>query len=144
MKSNWGMFFVLLCFASVVLTACSKLQGNPLLGQEWTLISLKGHDVISIPGREITATFKRGEIVGFTGCNRYSIDEVEVNKDSLVFKHHYAARTDLLCKTLEGFELTEQENEYLTTFVSATAYSISDGQLELKNEYGDVVLIFQK
>ena len=140
MKTNWGKFFISLCLAIGVLTACRR----SLIGSEWTLVSLNDHDVISIPGGEITATFKGKEIVGFTGCNTYSIDEVEVNDGSLVFKHHYAAKTDLLCITMEGFELTEQENEYITTLVSATTYSISDGQLELKNEYGDVILIFQK
>ena len=98
MKTYFCKFFVLLCLAAGVLSACSKLQDSPLMGQ-WTLVSLKGQDVITIPGKDITATFNGREIVGFTGCNTYSIDEVEVNNGSLVFKHHYAAKNDLLCKT---------------------------------------------
>ena len=138
MKTDFGKFFVLLCLAAGVLLACSKPPGSSLVGTDWTLLSLNGHDLI--PGKEITATFNGREIAGFAGCNLYSI-EVEVNDNSLVFKHRYAAITETLCLK-EG--IMEQEQEYTTALESVSTYILSDEKLELKNEDGDVVLSYMK
>jgi heat shock protein HslJ len=136
MKAKLGKSIFLLCLAAGVIIACSKpIKG---VGTEWILVSLNGHDVI--PGRDITATFADKEITGYAGCNSFNIDGVEITDSSLVFQHRYAAMTDLGCSPEE---IIEQEKEYITTLVSVTTYSISDGQLEMKNKDGDVVLIFK-
>lgn len=49
--------------------------------------------------------------------------------------------TNLLCLEPEG--VMEQEKEYLTTLRSAMTYEVSDSQLELKNQAGEVVLVFR-
>ena len=138
MKTNFGRFFLLLCLAAGVLTGCSKPSENPLASTEWRLVSLNGKDLI--PETSITASFTNKEIVGSSGCNRYSAI-VEETDNTINFPDNEAAVTDRGCLTPDG--VMEQEKEYIAVLLSVTTFSVSDGQLEMKNGDGDVVLIFE-
>jgi heat shock protein HslJ len=133
-KANWGKFFVMLCLAVGMLAACQSLRGG-----EWILVSLNGHELI--PETTITLSFTSEGLVGYGGCNQYGT-AVEIKDDTFVLKEKHIATTEFYCVEPEGN--VEQENEYITTLESIVTYSSSDGRLEMKNETGDVVLIFQK
>lgn len=132
MKMNWSWLFILLCLAGGQLAAC-----QPLVGSDWTLTSLNGHELIQ--GTNITLTFSDGSMGGKAGCNRYSLT-VEIKDDAFIFDEDRGVVTDVLCISPEGIML--QEKEYVTALVSVVTYTLADGRLEMKNADGDVVLIF--
>ena len=134
MKSRRSRLLILLFLVIGLLTAC-----RPLVGTDWSLTSLNGHELI--PETAITATFNGREIAGHAGCNFYSAI-VDINDGTLVFKDRDAAVYDLLCYDPKG--IMDQEQEYITALMSVTTYSLSNRQLEMKNDDGDVVLIFTK
>ncbi len=125
---------ILLFLAIGLLTAC-----QPLVGTDWTLISLNGHELFE--GTNITLRFNNDWIEGFAGCNRYSV-KVETKEDSIIFDKDEIFVTDAFCVSPEG--KMSQEKEYIMTFQTVVTYSCSDDRLEMKNENGDVVLIFTK
>lgn len=125
----------ILFFSTIWLLAACK----PLVGTEWTLISLNGNELIE--GTVITLRFNNSWMAGFAGCNRYSVN-MEIKDDTNIFNDDDAAVTDALCLSPEG--IMSQEKEYVTTLTSVVTYSRSDNRLELLNEKGDVVLIFKK
>jgi heat shock protein HslJ len=105
------------------------------------LVSLNGKDLI--PETRITASFinTNKEIVGSSGCNRYSAI-VEETDNTINFPDNEVAVTDRGCITPDG--VMEQEKEYIAVLLSVTTFSVSDGQLEMKNGDGDIVLIFEE
>ncbi len=134
MKLNRGRRLDLIFLAIGLLTAC-----RPLVGSDWTLISLNGHELI--PETTITLSFTGEGLVGYGGCNQYGT-AVEIKDDTFVFEEKHLASTEFYCVGPEGN--IEQEKEYITTLESIVTYSSSDGRLEMNNEVGDVVLIFTK
>lgn len=135
-NANWGKFFVLLCLAAGVLMACSKPTEHPLVGTEWTLVSINSKDLI--PESSITATFEDNIIVGYTGCNQYNAD-IEINTDTISYiKVTFV--TEVACIEPERME---QERMYLQTLETITKYILKDKQLEMINGDGDIVLIFE-
>lgn len=126
--------FILLILASAFLAACQSLAGT-----NWTLVSLNGHELIE--ETNITLSFNKSWMAGYAGCNQYSI-KMEIKDDSFIFDEDGAFVTETLCVSIEG--IMSQEKEYITTLISVVTYSRSDNRLEMKNENGDVVLIFTK
>jgi heat shock protein HslJ len=132
MKTKWGIRLSLIFLTFWLLAAC-----KPLVGTDWTLFSLNGHELV--PDTTITLSFTGEAMVGYGGCNHYGT-EVEITNDTFIFDE--IASTEFYCVEPEGN--VEQEKDYLLTLQSVTTYSLSDGRLEMKNKNGDVVLIFTK
>jgi heat shock protein HslJ len=146
MKSKIIATMVVVILGSWLLPGCKFLTEEvPMLGTRWNLDLLNDHPLI--PNSIITAEFKEGERVdylsGKTGCNWYSIP-IALGRDQITYPdlpNTGLVVTDMGC---EPTDWMEQENEFIETLLSITAYDISMGRLELKNQGGEVVLVFQK
>jgi heat shock protein HslJ len=121
------------------------VEGDDTLpGTRWNLETLNGHALI--PDSRITANISEkapGGIGGIAGCNSYGL-LVELVDDQVVHLKYLdilAIVTDLGCAPKE---LMVQEREYLETLRSVTTYKVSDDRLELKNQAGEVVLVFHQ
>ena len=79
-------------------------------------------------------------MVGRAGCNRYGVN-VEIKDGAMVVDYRSLFMTQGLCLD-EG--LMKQEEKYIETFRTVTAYRLSGKRLEMKNERGEVVLVFEK
>lgn len=134
MNTKWGFRLGLFILTLSLLAAC-----KPLGGTEWTLVSLNGHE--PIPKTTITISFTGEGIVGYGGCNHYGA-AVEIKDDTLIFEEKSIASTEFYCVEPDGN--VEQEKEFLLTLPTVVTYSRSSERLEMKNEDGEVILIFQK
>jgi heat shock protein HslJ len=115
---------------------------DALAGTRWLLETLNGHALI--PDSRITANISEkapGGIGGKAVCNSYGLLAELVDGQVVHLKNLdiVAITTDVGCATTE---LTEQETEYLETLSSIMSYEVSDSHLELKNQAGEVVLVF--
>jgi heat shock protein HslJ len=118
---------------------------DALAGTRWNLETLNGHAMIS--DSRITATFSEngpGGMGGSAGCNSYGMlfELVDSQIVRLRFLNIVGLVTDDYCVgPVEG--VMEQEREYLETLRSVMTYEISDGRLKLKNQAGEVLLVFR-
>jgi heat shock protein HslJ len=142
MKSKLISTMVLVLLATWLLPGCKLFTEEVSLpGTYWTLVSLNGHDLI--PDSKITIIFGEREtgvrLSGSAGCNGY-FASIELADGQI---HVPEIERELqLCIGQEG--LMGQEKEYLETLSSIMTYEILDGRLELKNQAGEVVLVFHK
>ncbi len=92
-----------------------------------------------LPGMEITAVFAAdGRVSGSAGCNDY-VSLFEVDGDTLSVS--LPAMTRRECAELDGLML--QETSYLGNLTTVAAFQLQDNTLQLVNEAGDVVLVYQ-
>jgi heat shock protein HslJ len=118
---------------------------DTLPGTRWNLETLNGHALI--PNRAIWVAIVEGGtgffLSGHAGCNTYGshVELVDGQIIRLSLPDIVGVVTDAAC--IEH-DLMEQERKYLDALYGITAYEISDGRLELKNQAGEVVLVFHK
>jgi heat shock protein HslJ len=122
-------------------------QVDALAGTRWNLETLNGHALI--PGRSITIAFEEGgpyRISGSAGCNTYRWFTIELANGQIIWlilpNIGGTVTEDYCVGPVEG--VMEQEREYLETLRNVTTYKVSDGRLELKNQAGEVVLVFRE
>jgi heat shock protein HslJ len=118
------------------------IEDVTLKGTHWSLERLDGHKLVA--ESYISLIFEEGEslLSGKAGCNQYFVATELINGQIIrVGVGAGGMITNLLCLEPEG--VMEQEKEYLTTLRSAMTYEVSDSQLELKNQAGEVVLVFR-
>ncbi len=112
-----------------------------LEGTTWSLFSYiapNGEEKEILPESRITAEFNEGQVAGTAGCNNY-FGSYELDGNSLTFGP--TGSTMMFCAPEE---LMLQETAYLAVLGTTSSYEIVDGQLHLKNEAGDTVLIFNQ
>ncbi|MGD9093224.1 MAG: META domain-containing protein [Anaerolineales bacterium] len=135
---NW---IIILIFVSLL--GCSQ-KADELAGTEWELISLNGKDLIE--GTAITLEFTETYLGGQMGCNGYggSPDTGKYNsKSNGTFQLEYPlAVTVQLCTNPEG--IMEQESEYIEVLMAASHYQIMDDRLEINDEAGELMLVYQQ
>lgn len=109
-------------------------------GTEWTLTSYYDGDngTVSVPEETvITLKLEDGQAGGNSGCNSYFSDyETDIN-ESLTFGN--IGMTEMYCEGRMDFE-----SRYLSLLVDTAGYSISDGNLNLRDSEGKTILIFSK
>lgn len=117
----------------------SMQESNALEGQVWALESWRneaGEMVPAIADSGASAEFRDGQLSGNGGCNGFS-GSYELNGNELTIGQ--IASTLMLC-TPE--ELGTQETAYFAHLQNAATYQITDGQLEISNDAGEVTLTF--
>ena len=111
---------------------------------EWELISLNGKDLIA--GTAITLYFSNDYLGGEMGCNGYggTLDtgKYQAKSDGTFTLGSPFAVTVQLCPEPEG--IMEQETAYIETLIDATQYQIVDDRLEIKDEAGEIMLVYQQ
>ncbi len=111
-------------------------------GTRWTLTSLNGAPLVE--GTNITLNFGEGEtegqIEGFAGCNGYG--GTYAASDDGALSTGEIMSTMMLCEAPEG--VADQEQQYLLRLGEVVAYEVTDGQLSLKNDAGQMLLLFSQ
>lgn len=158
MKRN--LLIGILLIVALVLAACAPANGEPgdeiggeaggdtgedplapaqpdLSGTSWQLESMLGETPIE--GTTPTLEFTDTELMGDTGCNQYTgtyeLDGTAITVGELI-------QTEMACTEPEG--VMDQEAAYLSTLASAASVSRTDGQLELLDVNGSVVLTYSQ
>jgi len=133
---------IILIFVSLL--GCSQ-KTDELAGTEWELVTLNGKELIE--GTAITLNFTDEYLGGQMGCNGYGgtpdSGRYHAKSDGTFTLGSPFAVTVQLCTEPEG--IMEQEAAYIEALMSANSarYQISDDLLEVKNETGETILIFQ-
>ncbi|MCI0349824.1 MAG: META domain-containing protein, partial [Acidobacteriales bacterium] len=106
-----------------------------LAGVTWTLVSYGSADapVAVLPDAPITLIFSEQGIGGSAGCNQY-FGAFQFDVSAITFSD--IGSTLIACEQ----PIMDQENAYLEALRTATAYQITDGQLQIT--YGGSVLTF--
>jgi len=102
----------------------------------WVLSTYGGNSVLN--ETQVTAAFKDGQVSGFAGCNTYSGSYERTTTELTIAALN---STQQNCENPTG--IMDQENEYLALLVSAATFSIQDQQLNIFNQSGLMVLVFQ-
>jgi len=112
-----------------------ELEGVP-----WrldTYLDSKGNRMSLIPGSEITAEFKDGQVSGEAGCNNffaaYLVDGDRLGISSISF-------TEMFC--IEPSGIMQQEETYLKALNDAASYLVNDRRLQIIDLEGQTRLIF--
>jgi heat shock protein HslJ len=110
-----------------------------LTGGTWSATGVNnGKQAVSslVAGTTITATFgSDGTLTGKDGCNSYNTTyKVDGNKIAI----QPAATTKMACPD----DVMAQENNYLNALTNAKVYSISNGELELRDDSGALQVSF--
>lgn len=126
----------------LALTACGPTANGDeepvrLDGTSWVLQEMDSE--APLEGTTITAEFADGEISGSSGCNSY-FGSYTLEGNTITFG--IMGMTEMACMEPEG--VMEQESTYLETVRSATEVRLAQGQLEMMDESGDVVLRFKR
>jgi heat shock protein HslJ len=138
-----GKYILVIILILVSLLGCSQ-KTNELAGTNWELISVNGKNLIE--GTAITLDFSETYLGGQMGCNGYGGTPdtgkyISKSNGTFHLEHPFAV-TVQLCTNPEG--IMEQEAEYIETLMSASHYQILDDRLEIKNEAGELMLVYQQ
>jgi heat shock protein HslJ len=118
------------------------LEGTPLTGTGWTLISgLSGAGTWNVlPGTVITASFgEDGQVSGSAGCNNY-FASYQSRLNSLTVGT--AATTRMTCENPAG--IMNQETLYLSNLEGAATYVMEGDLLMVYDTTGKTLLTYRK
>jgi heat shock protein HslJ len=127
----------------VSLLGCSQ-ETEELAATEWELVFLNGKDLIE--GTAITLVFAETYLGGQMGCNGYGgtadTGKYLAKGDGSFTLGSPFAVTVQLCSEPPG--IMEQEAAYIEVFQTAAHFEITGDRLELKNQAGEVLLVYQR
>jgi len=128
--------FLLIMF-SLSVTACAEASvGNDLDGSSWELTSLNGN--VPVSGGEPTLNFEDGLVRGNASCNQFG-GEVQIKGNMLVF----AEGMDMTAMACLDESIMDQEQVFMRMLSGEMQFEITDGQLILINQQGEV-LVFER
>jgi heat shock protein HslJ len=122
----------------VFLAACSATAG--LDATNWKLESYAdaaGEMMDVLPKSAATLNFQAAQVSGNASCNNFS-GNYQTNGSKIEFGPMAATRK--MCAQPLG--IMEQEDAYLAALGSTAEYNLRGNTLELKDDQGDVILIF--
>ena len=123
---------------AVMLTACSAPGG--LDATSWKLESYTdttGEIVDVLPESVVTLNFQASQASGSAGCNNYS-GPYQTNGSKIEFGP--LATTRKMCNQPLG--IMEQEGFYLAVLEAAAEYDLRANRLEIKDDQGEVTIVF--
>lgn len=133
MKRIWVFALIL----TIGLSACANLtQNNPLEGTSWRLVSYGG--IAPLPDTKPTLEFETIQVGGNASCNSFG-GQYGVRGDTVIFEG--LTMTLMACLAPEG--IMEQENAYMQMLGGEMQFEITDGQLILTNQQGEI-LVFEQ
>ena len=107
----------LITILTIVLSACTGVDSDPLDGTSWMLIWLGKESLV--PPTSISLTFEDGQASGNSGCNSYG-GGYQVNGDKINFQE--LESTLMACIDPSG--VMEQESAYLMFLGEAQRFEI--------------------
>ena len=123
---------------AMLLAACSAAGG--LDATSWELesyLSSEGDMMRVLPKSVVTLNFQADQVSGMAGCNNYS-GSYQTTGSKIEFGP--MAATLKMCAQPLG--IMEQETAYLGALEAAAEYDLKGNTLEIKDEQGDVILVF--
>ncbi|MFZ9859393.1 MAG: META domain-containing protein [Roseiflexaceae bacterium] len=106
------------------------------LSGEWLLQQMNGETLAELT---VSLEFQANQIAGVGFCNNYSAT-ITVDESSFVVDPAISA-TRMMCP--EG-DTMQQEQVYFETLTKVASFAEVDGRLELRDETGAVVLVYQR
>ena len=128
----WAIALILV----IGLSACADLSQIPLEGTSWRMVSYDG--IAPLPETNPTLEFETIQVGGNASCNSFS-GQYRVSGDMVTFEG--LTMTLMACLSPEG--IMDQEQAYMRILSGEMQFEITDGQLILTNQQGDI-LIFQR
>ncbi|MGD2026462.1 MAG: META domain-containing protein [Anaerolineales bacterium] len=126
----------ILVLTIAALAGCGGAQSaNPLIGSSWSLTQLNGHSLVS--GTRIEINFERDSFSG-TACNHFG-GQYTADGDRFSIPGPMEM-TAMACLDPEG--IMEQEQEFGAALATVVSYQVSGNKLEMLDESGAVVLVF--
>jgi len=134
---------LLLACCVLLLTACIKPtpnltapaeNANPLRGTKWQLVSLEQQEALAAAA--VTVEFSDDALTGSAGCNTYSA-AYQLRDQTIMIGGAAATR-----KACADEQQMAQETTYFEALATVTQFQLVDKQLELRNEQGEVVMVF--
>ena len=120
----------------VVALALAACQGAPtpppIIGTTWQAVSVAG--ITPVPGRVPTLKIENGVATGTTGCNTYSVP-VKITADAIVAGQGHLGPA--LCPE-QGVD--EVETKWVKALAAARHIKVTNGQLVISGDFGDIVL----
>lgn len=121
-----------------VLSGCTSMaspaEAPPLEGTAWVLASLSGHQ--SLVGQPPTAGFEGGRVQGGDGCNRYSAPFTSQGASIAIGPR--GPSTQMACAP----DVMKQADAFTSALISAKAYRVAEGRLQLLGNDGAVLATF--
>lgn len=131
---------IAVCVVAFASACAGPGPGEPELeGTAWVMTSYRdasGETTPGLSGTRVDALFADGTLAGHGGCNRYT-GEYRLGGDGLAIGELAATRT-----TCEP-PVVEQEEAYFADLRATTAFLIGDGRLELLDQSGEVLVVFE-
>jgi heat shock protein HslJ len=128
--------------SSLRYTLIEQVSVTPSLeGRLWVLVrglDQEGQLADVLDGTEITAEFREGRVAGSAGCNQYF---GEYTLDGTTLTTSGFGVTMMLCGTPEG--VMEQEQATLAALEKAASYTVTEDRLEILDESGSPVLVYE-
>jgi heat shock protein HslJ len=121
--------------AAIVPQATTTVATDVLRG-EWILQQMKGEALDELT---VSLDIQDNQISGVSFCNNYN-STITVNGNSLIVDPAIAA-TKMFCP--EG-DTMQREQTYFETLGKVKTYTEVDGRLELRDETGTPVLVYQR
>ena len=127
--------------AALLLAACGRdasTTDNPLAGSTWEMTAVRDDELVGAnPTSIVVAEFDADTVSGFAGCNdyrfSYSIDGASVSLDDL-------SVTGRACKPTD---FAPQEDAFLAAMSAAARFDLTDDELALTDENGDIQVRFR-
>jgi heat shock protein HslJ len=91
-----------------------------------------------VPGSQVTAEFRDGQLNGNAGCNNY-FASYQTTDNAIQISG--AGSTEMFCTAPEG--VMDQEAAYLKTLSLAATYDITGGQLKIADASGKPILVYR-
>ena len=131
---------IALVTVGIVVAACSGGSGGTggtIEGTNWKLTSYDfgGTDTAVPAGLVVDATFKGGQVAGFSGCNVYNASATVDGAKLTVGK---AATTMMACEPTA----TDLEASYLANLSNAATFTATADKLTIYNKTGKLVLTY--
>src|SRR5262245_22637373 len=143
-RSRVALFtLILLTLLTPLLAACGgSSTAAGLDGSHWNLSAMKSHDGAAppLPGSAITLEISGDKVSGSAGCNSYSSSVSHNNGDNGSFTVSQFSGTQKTCSTPTG--VMEQEQQYLATLKTASAYMTEGDSLYLYDTAHALILSF--
>ncbi|NOX63741.1 MAG: META domain-containing protein [Chloroflexi bacterium] len=119
--------------------AATERQETPLEGTNWRLIDYVNTSGELVPAAaESTALFENGLMTGQAGCTPYSAAYEVTGPNKMA-----VSPNPMIMKACEDDILNKQQAAFLAALPQVAIYSITDGELELGDAEGKVLLRFE-
>lgn len=135
MRTKFGLIIVMLIIVTLALSACQPQATSSLKDTSWVLVELNGKPIL--PETTITLDLNGSTLTGTDGCNHMGGSFTSTD-DS------FSVGEDLMSTLMACEEaIMTQAGDYNSALRNASKYQIIDDRLNLLDENGNVLAVFE-